>query len=164
MKTDKMFGGKGDGCQEKLISVSRNVKVVKGGRIFSFSALVVVGDNKGKVGMGRGKGKEVPVAIQKAMENARRNFVFVDLNKNTLYHDVVYKHGASKVIIKPAIKGTGIIAGNSIRAVLEVVGVKDVLSKCIGSTNPNNVVIATINGLLKMSSKEYIFLKRGIKG
>lgn len=152
---------KNDGNQEKLISVSRNAKVVKGGRIFSFSALVVVGDGKGRIGIGRGKAREVPVAIQKAMENARHNFVHVELSNNTLYHPIVARHGATRVIIRPASKGTGIIAGGVMRAVFEVLGVQNVLAKCIGSSNPNNLVLATLKGLKNMISPEFMAAKRG---
>src|SRR5579871_5150536 len=151
----------GDGIQEKLVAVNRTAKVVKGGRIFGFSALVVVGDGHGKLGFGRGKSREVPLAIQKAMENARRNMVKVELNGTTLQHAVVARHGASKVLMKPASEGTGIIAGNAMRAVFEVLGVKNVLAKCIGSSNPVNVVRATINGLTSMVSPEAIAEKRG---
>ena len=151
---------KNDGNQEKLISVFRHAKVVKGGRVFSFAALVVVGDGKGKVGIGRGKAKEVPVAIQKAMENARRSFVHIELNNNTLYHPVVARHGATRVIIRPAAKGTGIIAGGVMRAMFEVLGVQNVLAKCIGSSNPINVVLATLKGLTSMVSPEFVAAKR----
>jgi len=154
-------GQKSDGFFEKLISVVRNAKVVKGGRIFSFAALVVVGDGKGRIGLGRGKAREVPVAIQKAMEAARRNLMKVELNGTTLYHPIVSSHGASKVIMLPASEGTGIIAGNSMRAIFEVIGVQNVLAKCIGSTNPVNVVHATLKGLMKMTSPEFIAAKRG---
>lgn len=153
---------KNDGNQEKLISVSRNAKVVKGGRIFSFSALVVVGDGKGRIGIGRGKAREVPVAIQKAMENARRSFVYIEIHNNTLYHPIVARHGATKVIIQPASKGTGIIAGGVMRAVFEVLGIQNVLAKCIGSSNPINVVLATLKGLTSMVSPELVAAKRGI--
>jgi small subunit ribosomal protein S5 len=157
------LGQKGDGFLEKLISVSRNAKVVKGGRIFSFAALVVVGDGKGRVGIGRGKAREVPVAIQKAMEAARRSLVKIELNGTTLYHPIVSSHGASKVVILPASEGTGIIAGSSMRAIFEVIGVQNVLSKCIGSTNPVNVVLATLKGLTGMTSPESVAAKRGKK-
>jgi small subunit ribosomal protein S5 len=153
---------KGDGYIEKLVAVRRSATVVKGGRKFSFSALTVVGDGKGRVGIGLGKAREVPTAIQKAMENARRNLKRVDLNGNTLFHPVESRHGASKVIMRPASEGTGIIAGTSMRAVFEVLGVTNVLAKCLGSTNPVNVVRATINGLLSMSSPEQIANKRGL--
>ena len=150
-----------DGMLEKLVSIRRTAKVVKGGRIFGFSALVVVGDGKGRVGIGRGKSREVPLAIQKAMQDARRRMVRVELNEHTLFHKVHGRHGASKVIMLPAGQGTGIIAGGAMRAVFEVVGIHNVLAKCIGSTNPVNVVWATINGLAAMSSPEAIAAKRG---
>ena len=152
---------KGDGNQEKLISVSRNTKVVKGGRIFSFGALVVVGDGKGRIGSGRGKAREVPVAIQKAMENARRNFVQIELFNNTLYHPVRARHGATRVVMLPASEGTGIIAGGAMRAVFDVLGIRNVLAKCIGSANPVNVVLATLKGLKGMVSPELVAAKRG---
>jgi len=150
-----------DGYREKLVSVSRHTKVVKGGRIFGFAALVVVGDGKGKVGIGRGKAREVPVAIQKAMENARRSLVHIELNGSTLYHPINGRHGATKVIMLPASEGTGIIAGGAMRAVLELVGIHNVLAKTIGSTNPVNVVQATLNGLKDMVSPDHIARKRG---
>ncbi|MDF3055470.1 MAG: ribosomal protein [Gammaproteobacteria bacterium] len=150
-----------DGIREKLVAVNRNAKVVKGGRIFSFSALVVVGDGQGRLGIGRGKSREVPLAIQKAMEDARRNMIFIDLNGTTLHHLVIGIHGASKVLMKPASEGTGIIAGSAMRAVFEVVGVTDVLAKCIGSSNPINVVRATIKGLQSMASLAAVAEKRG---
>lgn len=150
-----------DGMVEKLVSVRRTAKVVKGGRIFGFAALVVVGDGKGRVGIGRGKAREVPAAIQKAMQDARRRMVRVQLNNHTLFHKVYGRHGASKVIMLPASEGTGIIAGGAMRSVFEVVGVHNVLAKCIGSTNPVNVVWATIKGLAAMSSPELIAAKRG---
>jgi small subunit ribosomal protein S5 len=153
---------KNDGNQEKLVSISRNAKVVKGGRIFSFSALVVVGDGKGRIGVGRGKAREVPVAIQKAMENARRNFVQIELFNNTVYHTVKARHGATRVIILPASEGTGIIAGGAMRAVFDVLGIQNVLAKCIGSSNPINVVLATLKGLKSMVSPEFIAAKRGV--
>lgn len=152
---------KSDGFQEKLVTVSRNTKVVKGGRIFGFSALTVVGDGNGRIGVGRGKAKEVPVAIQKAMESARRNLVRIELNGTTLFHQIKARHGSSKIIMLPAAEGTGIIAGNAMRAVFEVLGVQNVLAKCIGSTNPVNVVYATIRGLQSMVSPETIAAKRG---
>lgn len=152
---------KSDGFQEKLVTVSRNAKVVKGGRIFGFSALTVVGDGNGRIGVGRGKAKEVPVAIQKAMESARRNLVRIELNGTTLFHPIKAQHGASKVIMLPASEGTGMIAGNAMRAVFEVLGVQNVLAKCIGSTNPVNVVYATIKGLQQMTSPENVAAKRG---
>ena len=142
MAYNKEQGGKGqtDGLQEKLVQVNRVAKVVKGGRIFGFTALTVVGDGEGKVGFGRGKAREVPVAIQKAMESARRNMIKVDLNGDTIQYAVKANHGASKVYMQPASQGTGIIAGGAMRAVLELAGVHNVLAKCYGSTNPVNVV------------------------
>ena len=150
-----------DGLQEKLVSVNRVAKVVKGGRQFGFTALTVVGDGEGKVGIGYGKAKEVPVAIQKAMEKARRDMVTVSLKDGTLQYPITARQGAAKVFMKPASEGTGIIAGGAMRAVFEVVGVKNVLAKCIGSRNPINVVKATLNGLAEMTSPEEIAAKRG---
>jgi len=154
---------KSDGLQEKLVAVNRTAKVRKGGRDFRFSAIVVVGDGKGKVGFGRGKAREVPVAIQKAMENARRNMIFVVLSNNTIFHEITANHGASKVFMKPASEGTGIIAGGAMRAVFEVIGIQNILAKCIGSTNPVNVVRATIKALSSIASPEYVAAKRGKK-
>ena len=147
---------------EKLIAVNRVSKVVKGGRIFSFTALTVVGDGNGRVGFGYGKAREVPAAIQKAMEKARRNMVNVDLNGHTLQHPIKGRHSGSKVYMQPASEGTGIIAGGAMRAVLEVAGVQNVLSKCYGSTNPINVVRATINALTEMNSPAGVAAKRGL--
>ena len=150
-----------EGLQEKLVQVNRVAKVVKGGRIFGFTALTVVGDGNGKVGFGRGKAREVPVAIQKAMEAARRNMVTVEITSGTLQYPVKASHGASKVYMQPASEGTGVIAGGAMRAVLEVAGVTNVLAKCYGSTNPVNVVRATIKGLSDMRSPEQVADKRG---
>ncbi|TEW52208.1 30S ribosomal protein S5 [Psychromonas algicola] len=147
---------------EKLIAVNRVSKVVKGGRIFSFTALTVVGDGKGRVGFGYGKAREVPAAIQKAMEKARRNISEIQLKGNTLQHPVKGRHSGSKVYMQPASEGTGIIAGGAMRAVLEVVGVQNVLSKAYGSTNPINVVRATMDALESMNSPEQIAAKRGL--
>lgn len=155
--------GRGDNFNEKLISVRRVAKVVKGGRQFGFSALTVVGDGAGRVGIGSGKAREVPAAVAKAMENARRNMVKVELKGPTLHHATIANHGASKVIMKPASVGTGIIAGGAMRAVFEVAGVQDVLAKCIGSRNPVNVVRATIKGLSAVHSPQQIAAKRGKK-
>jgi small subunit ribosomal protein S5 len=152
---------RGDGLREKMISVNRVTKVVKGGRILGFAALTVVGDGDGGIGMGKGKAREVPVAVQKAMEEARRKMVKVSLKNGTLQHAVVGVHGAAKVYIQPASEGTGIIAGGAMRAIFEVMGVTNVLAKCIGSTNPYNVVRATINGLLAMHTPAEIAAKRG---
>ncbi len=150
-----------DGLEERLVAVNRVAKVVKGGRQFGFTALTVVGDGNGKVGVGYGKAREVPPAIQKAMERARKGLKRVPLKDGTLYYPVVGRHGAAKIFMQPAAVGTGIIAGGAMRAVFEVVGVKNVLSKCIGSRNPINVVRATINALCGMQSPEHIAAKRG---
>jgi small subunit ribosomal protein S5 len=150
-----------EGLVEKLVQVNRVAKVVKGGRIFAFTALTVVGDGKGKVGFGRGKAREVPAAIQKALEAARRNMIQVELKGSTIQHPIRARHGASKVFMQPASEGTGVIAGGAMRAVLEVAGVQNVLAKCYGSTNPVNVVRATYEGLRSMTSPESIAAKRG---
>lgn len=150
-----------EGLLEKLIAVKRVAKVVKGGRIFGFSALTVVGNGQGRIGFGQGKAREVPVAIQKAMEAARKNMRTVPLRGKTLPYHVTGRHGAAKVYMQPASEGTGIIAGGAMRAVFEVVGVHDVLAKCIGTTNPVNVVRATVKGLGGMHDPEYIAAKRG---
>ncbi|WP_261816538.1 30S ribosomal protein S5 [Vibrio gallicus] len=147
---------------EKLIAVNRVSKTVKGGRIFSFTALTVVGDGNGRVGFGYGKAREVPAAIQKAMEKARRNMVTIALNEGTLHHAVKGRHTGSKVYMQPAAEGTGIIAGGAMRAVLEVIGVRNVLAKAYGSTNPINIVRATIDGLSGMKSPEMVAAKRGL--
>jgi small subunit ribosomal protein S5 len=151
----------GDELLEKLISVNRVAKVVKGGRVFGFGALTVVGDGKGRVGFGTGKAREVPVAIQKAMEAARKNMVDVRLKGTTLQYPLVGQHGAARVYMQPASDGTGIIAGGAMRAVFEVVGVQNVLAKCIGTNNAMNVVRATINGLTEMVDAELVAAKRG---
>jgi small subunit ribosomal protein S5 len=140
--------------QEKLVQVNRVAKVVKGGRIFGFTALTVVGDGKGKVGFGRGKAREVPVA-------ARRNMIQVELNNGTIQYPVKAAHGASRVYMQPASEGTGVIAGGAMRAVLEIAGVHNVLAKCYGSTNPVNVVRATFNGLRDMCAPDEVAAKRG---
>ena len=152
---------KGPELQEKLVQVNRVAKVVKGGRIFGFTALTVVGDGEGRVGFGRGKAREVPIAIQKAMDAARKNMVSVPLNGTTLQYPVTARHGGSKVYMQPASEGTGIIAGGAMRAVLEVAGIQNVLAKCYGSTNPVNVVRATVNGLKAMQSPDAVAAKRG---
>jgi len=150
-----------DGLEERLVTVNRVAKVVKGGRQFGFTALTVVGDGNGKVGVGYGKAREVPLAIQKAMEKARKDLKNVPLRDGTLYYPVIGIHGAAKVFMKPASVGTGIIAGGPMRAVFEVVGIKNVLSKCIGTRNPINVVKATIDALSNMQNPDYIAAKRG---
>ncbi len=152
---------RGDGLREKMVAVNRVTKVVKGGRVLGFAALAVVGDGDGGVGMGKGKAREVPVAVQKAMEEARKKLFKVGLRDGTLQHAVIGKHGAAKVYMQPASEGTGIIAGGPMRAIFEVMGVSDILAKCIGSTNPYNVVRATLNGLAAMNSPSEIALKRG---
>ncbi len=150
-----------EGIQEKLVQVNRVAKVVKGGRIFGFTALTVVGDGNGRVGYGRGKAREVPLAIQKAMESARRNMITVDLNGSTIQYPITANHGASKIYMQPASEGTGVIAGKTMRAVLEVAGVQNVLAKSYGSTNPINVLRATFKGLQEMRSPESVAEKRG---
>ena len=148
---------------EKLIAVNRVSKTVKGGRQFTFTALTVVGDGDGKVGFGYGKAREVPVAIQKSMEQARRGMMRVELNNGTLWHAVKSGHGAARVFMMPASEGTGVIAGGAMRAVLEAVGVKNVLAKAVGSRNPINLVRATLRGLSEMHSPSRIAAKRGKK-
>ena len=152
---------RGDGLIEKMISINRVTKVVKGGRIMGFAALTVVGDGDGRIGMGKGKSKEVPVAVQKSMEEARRKMVKVNLKNGTLHHTVIGRHGAAKVYMQPASEGTGIIAGGAMRAVFEAVGVHNILAKCIGSSNPYNVVRATLNGLQALNSPSEVAAKRG---
>jgi small subunit ribosomal protein S5 len=151
----------GDGLLEKLVAVNRVAKVVKGGRVFGFTALSVVGDGNGKVGFGYGKAKEVPIAIQKSMEKARRDMVTISLKGGTLWHPVKAKHSGSRIYMQPASEGTGVIAGGAMRAVLETVGVRDVLAKSVGSNTPVNLVRATIKGLVAMSNPESIAAKRG---
>jgi len=152
---------KTDGLKEKMISVNRVTKVVKGGRILGFAALTVVGDGKGGIGMGKGKSREVPVAVQKAMDEARRKMVKVNLKNGTLYHSVIGQHGAARVYMQPASEGTGIIAGGPMRAIFEVMGVHNILAKCLGSTNPYNIVRATLDGLSKIQTPAMIAAKRG---
>ncbi|MGP1928815.1 MAG: 30S ribosomal protein S5 [Arsenophonus sp. NC-WZS1-MAG3] len=147
--------------QEKLIAVNRVAKTVKGGRIFSFTALTVVGNGNGRVGFGYGKAREVPAAIQKAMEKARRNIKNIALNNGTLYHPIKGTHTGSCVFMQPAYEGTGIIAGGAMRALLEVAGIHNVLAKTYGSTNPINVVRATLDALDSMKSPEMVAAKRG---
>src|SRR3990167_11522161 len=152
---------KGDGYTEKLITVRRTTKVTKGGKIFGFSAVTVVGNGQGRVGIGQGKAREVPVAIQKSLDNARKNMQHVVLKGDTLHHEMIGRHGATRVFMKPASEGTGIIAGGAMRAVFEVLGVKNVLAKIGGSTNPINVVRATLKALSSVSPPEMIAAKRG---
>ena len=150
-----------EGMMEKLVQVNRVAKTVKGGRIFAFTALTVVGDGKGKVGFGRGKAREVPQAIQKAMEAARRNMIDVSLDGTTIQYPIKGIHAASKIYMQPASEGTGVIAGGAMRAVLELAGVQNVLAKCYGSINPVNVVRATFNALQNMRSPDDVAAKRG---
>ncbi|MGI6392894.1 MAG: 30S ribosomal protein S5 [Candidatus Izemoplasmatales bacterium] len=147
---------------ERVVNISRVTKVVKGGRRFSFSALVVVGDRKGKVGFGTGKASEVPDAIKKAIENAKKNLVMIPIKGTTIYHSVLGKYGAAKVFLRPAVAGTGVIAGGPVRAVLELAGVEDVLSKSLGSKSPINIVRATMAGLLSMKSVTEVAEARGL--
>ena len=149
-----------EGFQEQLIQVNRVAKVVKGGRIFGFTALVVVGDGDGRVGIGRGKAREVPVAVQKAMEDARRNLLRIHINEGTLQYPIIGRHGAARVVMRPASDGTGIIAGGTMRAIFEAAGVRNVLAKVIGTTNPINVARATIDGLRRIESPEQVAAKR----
>ena len=158
MNTDKQM----DDLIEKLVAVNRVAKVVKGGRQFGFAAITVVGDGNGKIGMGYGKAKEVPLAIQKAMQAARKNLHPVALNKETIYYETTGRHGASKVYMQPAADGTGIIAGGAMRAVFECVGIRNILAKSYGSRNPINLVRATINALDSMRSPQRVAKRRGI--
>jgi small subunit ribosomal protein S5 len=153
--------GNDDGLKEKMIAVNRVTKVVKGGRTLSFAALTVVGDGDGRVGMGKGKAKEVPVAVQKAMESARRNLKKIPLKNGTIYHNVRGEHGAAKVLMAPAAAGTGIIAGGPMRAVFEVMGVTDIVAKSLGSSNPYNMVRATLDALNHSTTPAAVAAKRG---
>ena len=161
MANQNVQSGPADGLQEKLVAVRRVAKVVKGGRVFGFTALTVVGDGNGRVGYGLCKAREVPVAIQKSMEQARRNLQKVSLNGDTLHYAIASSTGAAKVYMQPASQGTGIIADGAMRAVFEVVGVHNVLAKCIGTNNPINVVRATIKGLTEIGDPNRIAAKRG---
>jgi len=151
-----------DGFNGRVVKIKRTTKVVRGGRKFSFGAVTVVGDGKGKIGIGFGKATEVSIAVNKAMENARKNMHKIKLKGNTIQYQIVSRHGASKVFMKPASEGTGIIAGGAMRPVFEVLGVENVLAKIIGSTNAVNVVRATLNGLMEMNAPAAIAAKRGI--
>ena len=148
--------------EERVVAVNRVAKVVKGGRILGFAALTVVGDGDGGIGMGKGKSREVPVAVQKAMDEARRKMIKVKLKNGTLQHTLIGRHGAAKVYMQPASEGTGIIAGGPMRAIFEVMGMNNVLAKCIGSSNPYNVVRATLDGLASMNTPSEIAAKRGL--
>ena len=164
LQANKMSTGgdqRTDGLREKMVAINRVTKVVKGGRVMGFAALVVVGDGDGRVGMGKGKAREVPVAVQKSLDEARRKLFRVKLKKGTLHHAVIGRHGASTVLMQPASDGTGIIAGGPMRAVFEVMGVTNILAKCIGSTNPYNVVRATLDGLKRMNTPSEVAAKRG---
>ena len=152
-----------NGLIDKVVRINRVAKVVKGGRNFSFSALVVVGDGEGQVGYGLGKAKEVPEAIKKGMEKAKRNMVKISLLKGTIPFEVIGKSGAGRVLLKPASPGTGLIAGGGIRAVLEAVGVTDILTKCIGTHNTQNIVRATMAGLQSLCTKEEVAKRRGLR-
>ncbi len=147
---------------DRVIHINRTSKVVKGGRRFSFSALIVVGDGSGNVGYGLGKAKEVPEAIRKGVEKAKKNMISIPIQGTTIPYDVMGKYGAGKVLLLPASEGTGVIAGGAVRAILEVAGVSDILSKCLGSNNPHNVVKATIRALQQLKSPEEILARRGL--
>jgi small subunit ribosomal protein S5 len=153
--------GRDDGLKEKMISVNRVTKVVKGGRILGFAALTVVGDGDGRIGMGKGKAREVPVAVQKAMEQARRNMIKVALRNGTIHHNLRGEHGSATVLMAPAKPGDGIIAGGPMRAVFEVMGVTDIVAKSLGSTNPYNMVRATLDALKRSTTPAEIAAKRG---
>jgi len=150
-----------DGIREKMIAVNRVTKVVKGGRILGFAALTVVGDGDGRVGMGKGKSREVPVSVQKAMERARRGMERVPLKNGTIFHAVAGRHGASKVILAPAVEGTGVIAGGPMRAIFDVMGIRNIVAKSHGSTNPYNMVRATLNALSNLRTPAEVAAKRG---
>ena len=153
--------GPEDGLREKMISINRVTKVVKGGRILGFAALTVVGDGDGRVGMGKGKSKEVPSAVQKAMEEARRNMLKVSLRDGTIHHNVTGHHGAATVMMAPAPRGTGIIAGGPMRAVFEVLGITDIVAKSHGTSNPYNMVLATLDALRNCTTPAEVAAKRG---
>src|SRR5258706_5565338 len=151
-----------DGLREKMIAINRVTKVVKGGRILGFAALTVVGDGDGRIGMGKGKAREVPVAVQKAMERARRGMARIPLKNGTLHHAVEAKHGAARVILAPAAEGAGVIAGGPMRAIFDVMGVRNVVAKSHGSTNPYNMVAATIKAPERLRTTAEIAAKRGM--
>ncbi len=154
--------GRDDGLREKMIQVNRVTKVVKGGRIMGFAALTVVGDGDGRIGMGKGKAREVPLSVQKAMDQARRNMIKVPLKNGSVFHNLVGEHGAAKVLLAPAPAGTGIIAGGPMRAVFEVMGITDIVAKSLGSSNPYNMVRATFDALNKATTPAEVAAKRGL--
>lgn len=160
-KKNQQADERDDGLREKMVSINRVTKVVKGGRILGFAALTVVGDGDGGIGMGKGKSREVPVAVQKAMDEARRKMFKVSLKNGSVHHTVMGRHGATCVMIQPAPEGTGIIAGGAMRAVFEVIGITNVVAKAHGSTNPYNIVRATLDGLQAMNTPAEIAAKRG---
>ncbi|MHB8792649.1 MAG: 30S ribosomal protein S5 [Thermoleophilia bacterium] len=155
------LGQRGPELQEKVVAINRVAKVVKGGRRFSFTALVVVGDTVNQVGVGYGKAKEVPLAIQKAVEDAKKNLFRVPKHKNTITHKIIGRYGAGRVMMKPASPGTGIIAGGGVRAVMELAGIRDVLAKCLGTTNPINMVRASVAGLSELKDPREVAALRG---